>query len=34
MKVVIFAYPKENHTQPVQWALEQAGYEVTCWGGL
>ncbi len=34
MKVVIFAYPKENHTQPVQWALEQAGYEVACWGGL
>ena len=34
MKVIIFAYPKENHTQPVKWALEQAGYEVACWGGL
>lgn len=34
MKVVIFAYAKENHTQPVKWALEQAGYEVACWGGL
>jgi hypothetical protein len=34
MKVVIFAYAKENHTAPVKWALEQAGYEVACWGGL
>jgi hypothetical protein len=34
LKVVIFAYPKENHTSPVKWALEQAGYEVACWGGL
>lgn len=34
MKVVIFAYAKENHTAPVKWALEQAGYKVDCWGGL
>lgn len=34
MKVIIFGYPKENHTMPVKWALEQAGYEVVCWGGL
>jgi hypothetical protein len=34
MKVIIFAYEKENHTAPVKWALEQAGYQVVCWGGL
>jgi hypothetical protein len=34
MKVIVFAYPKENHTGAVKWALEQAGYEVACWGGL
>jgi hypothetical protein len=34
MKVIMFAYAKENHTAPVKWALEQAGYEVACWGGL
>lgn len=34
MKVIIFAYAKENHTAPVKWALEQAGYKVDCWGGL
>ncbi len=34
MKVIIFAYDKENHTWPVKWALEQAGYKVACWGGL
>src|SRR5206468_10908989 len=34
MKVIIFAYAKENHTATVKWALEQAGYEVACWGGL
>jgi hypothetical protein len=27
MKVIIFAYAKENHTWPVRWALEQAGYQ-------
>ena len=34
MKVIVFAYAKENHTAPVKWALEKAGYEVACWGGL
>ena len=34
MKVIVFAYEKENHTAPVKWALEQAGYKVACWGGL
>ncbi len=34
MKVIVFAQPKENHTWPVKWALEQAGYQVACWGGL
>jgi hypothetical protein len=34
MKVIIFAYAKENHTAPVKWALERGGYEVACWGGL
>jgi hypothetical protein len=34
MKVIVFAYARENHTAPVKWALEQAGYEVECWGGL
>jgi hypothetical protein len=34
VKVIIFGYEKENHTAPVKWALEQAGYHVACWGGL
>lgn len=34
MKVIIFAYSKESHAAPVKWALEQAGYEVACRGGL
>jgi len=34
VKIIVLAYPKENHTAPVKWALEQAGYQVACWGGL
>lgn len=34
MKIIIFAYPRENHTGAVKWALEQAGFQVACWGGL
>lgn len=34
MKIIIFAYPRENHTGAVKWALEKAGYQVACWGGL
>jgi glutathione synthase/RimK-type ligase-like ATP-grasp enzyme len=34
MKIVIVAYPSDNHTAPLKWALEQAGYTVACWGGV
>jgi glutathione synthase/RimK-type ligase-like ATP-grasp enzyme len=34
MKVVIVAFANDNHTAPLKWALEQAGYEVVCWAGV
>ena len=34
MKVIILANEYDNHTAPIQWALEQAGYQVACWAGL
>jgi glutathione synthase/RimK-type ligase-like ATP-grasp enzyme len=34
MKVLITAPENENHTAPLKWALEQAGYSVACWAGL
>jgi glutathione synthase/RimK-type ligase-like ATP-grasp enzyme len=34
MKIVIVAFENDNHTAPLKWALEQAGYSVACWGGL
>ena len=34
MKIVIVAMGNDNHAAPLKWALEQAGYEVVCWGGL
>ena len=34
MKVIILGHARENHTAPIKWALEQAGYRVACWGGL
>jgi glutathione synthase/RimK-type ligase-like ATP-grasp enzyme len=34
MKIVILAFENDNHTAPLKWALEQAGYTVACWGGL
>jgi len=34
MKIVIVAFASDNHTAPLKWALEQAGYEVACWGGV
>ena len=34
MKIVITAPENENHTAPLKWALEQAGYSVACWAGL
>jgi len=34
MKIVIVAFENDNHTAPLKWALEQAGYSVACWAGL
>src|SRR5215471_7011657 len=34
MKVIILAQPNDNHTAPIKWALQQAGYNVACWAGL
>ena len=34
MKVIILAQPHDNHTAPIKWALQQAGYQVACWPGL
>ena len=34
MKILITAPENENHTAPLKWALEQAGYSVVCWAGL
>src|SRR5262249_28565006 len=34
MKIIILAPENDNHTAPLKWALEKAGYTVACWGGL
>lgn len=34
MKVLILAQPNDGHTLPIRWALQQAGYQAVCWGGL
>jgi glutathione synthase/RimK-type ligase-like ATP-grasp enzyme len=34
MKIVILALENDNHTAPIKWSLEQAGYNVVCWAGL
>ena len=34
MKIVILAFENDNHTAPIKWALEKAGYAVVCWAGL
>jgi glutathione synthase/RimK-type ligase-like ATP-grasp enzyme len=34
MKIVVLAHANDNHTAPIKWAAEQAGYKVACWGGL
>lgn len=34
MKIVVLAQENDNHTAPIKWALEHAGYEVACWAGL
>ncbi|HYX52538.1 MAG TPA: hypothetical protein VE783_03750 [Candidatus Limnocylindrales bacterium] len=33
MKIIVLAHPNDNHTAPLKWALEQAGYKVICWSG-
>ena len=34
MKIVIIAPEDDNHTTPIKWALEKAGYSVACWAGI
>jgi len=34
MKILIVAFESDNHTVPLKWALEKAGYSVACWPGL
>lgn len=34
MKIIIVAQANDNHTAPLKWALEKAGYRVVCWPGL
>jgi len=34
MKIVILSPDDDNHTAPIKWALEKAGYTVVCWAGL
>ena len=34
MKIVIVALATDNHTAPLKWALEKAGYTVACWAGV
>ena len=34
MKIIVLAHPKDDHAAPVQWALEQAGYQALCWSGV
>ncbi len=34
MKILIAAPEFDNHTAPLKWALEQAGFSVACWAGL
>jgi glutathione synthase/RimK-type ligase-like ATP-grasp enzyme len=33
MKIVVIASEDDNHTAPLKWALERAGYQVFCWAG-
>jgi len=34
MQIIVLAHPKDDHAAPVQWALEQAGYQASCWSGV
>ncbi|HEX2329593.1 MAG TPA: hypothetical protein VHN74_12790 [Candidatus Angelobacter sp.] len=33
MKIIVLAHENDNHTAPLKWALERAGYQVACWPG-
>jgi glutathione synthase/RimK-type ligase-like ATP-grasp enzyme len=34
MKIIVLAPADDNHTAPIKWALERAGFPVVCWAGL
>lgn len=34
MKILIIAPENDNHTAPLTWALQHAGFGVACWAGL
>lgn len=34
MKIIVLAQADDNHTAPIKWALERAGFSVVCWAGL
>ena len=34
MKTIVLAHPKDDHAAPVQWALQQSGYQADCWSGV
>ena len=34
MKIITLAHPQDDHAAPIQWALEQAGYQAACWSGV
>jgi hypothetical protein len=34
MKILIVAQENDNHTAPLKWALQRAGFSVACWAGL
>src|SRR6476661_1627282 len=34
MQIIVLAHPKDDHAAPIQWALEQAGYQAACWSGV
>jgi glutathione synthase/RimK-type ligase-like ATP-grasp enzyme len=34
MKILIISFANDNHTAPLKWSLEEAGYTVACWAGV
>ena len=34
MKILVVAPENDNHTAPLKWALQRAGFGVACWAGL